>query len=685
MRLNYMELRNFKQYYGKQKLEFAGFNNNSNKNVTVVYGNNGRGKTTLYRALIFALYGDRFLEQDKDYNDRNKNEIIPDLYIINTKALQEDYNKEKNGVNAYVEVEFENNKKIYKIKRTMRGIQKDNNKIIEEESNVKLSLTKLDGNTEIYNNRDKVDQIINDILDSSLKNYFLFDGEKIERLTRPTKQHREEVARGIKGLLKIDELNCAIDALKLLSKKLRKKLSKISVGEYKKLISEIDDKYDKIEELKKENKQKKDEMRRAESELAHIKKELEKFKKHEETIKKREDLISDRDDLIAKKKAQIKKINNFDNKAIYLLAEEIISQAKNKIDKYGGTGIDYQTKKIIVKNILENNENCICGRDVKIDSKEHKHLEDWLNNEEENIFNNKLKLFNEELVKTLQFITDHENRIESILQNFSIIDEDIEEINTKIEKINKKIEHIPDRTFSKKEKYRKDINEKIGVLRKEIDENRKIIEKLREKIDEKEKEKEEKEKKLGIKNIYSQRLELSKNTYNELKNIKQSFIAEIKNEIEEKSFDLFNKFIESDDSQSFKKIVVNEDYSLQILSWNDQEFLSNISKGQRQILSLSFITGLATIASRNEAVEFPLFMDTPFGRLSGEHRDNLLKYIPELTPQWILLATDTEFTNIEAQNLKATNRWGRLYELKNIANGHSKLKELDINSFQPSR
>src|SRR6056297_1674072 len=135
MRLNYMELRNFKQYYGKQKLEFAGFNNNSNKNVTVAYGNNGRGKTTLYRALIFALYGDRFLEQDKDYNDRNKNEIIPDLYIINTKALQEDYNKEKNGVNAYVEVEFENNKKIYKIKRTMRGIQKDNNKIIEEESN----------------------------------------------------------------------------------------------------------------------------------------------------------------------------------------------------------------------------------------------------------------------------------------------------------------------------------------------------------------------------------------------------------------------------------------------------------------------------------------------------------------------------------------------------------------------
>ncbi len=47
-------------------------------------------------------------------------------------------------------------------------------------------------------------------------------------------------------------------------------------------------------------------------------------------------------------------------------------------------------------------------------------------------------------------------------------------------------------------------------------------------------------------------------------------------------------------------------------------------------------------------------MDTPFGRISGKNRDNLIENIPMLTSQWILLLTDTEFTVSEEMKIKST-------------------------------
>ena len=44
-------------------------------------------------------------------------------------------------------------------------------------------------------------------------------------------------------------------------------------------------------------------------------------------------------------------------------------------------------------------------------------------------------------------------------------------------------------------------------------------------------------------------------------------------------------------------------------------------------------------------------MDTLFGLLSGVHRDHLLDIVPKMVSQWILLATDTEFTEVEANAL----------------------------------
>ncbi|MEA3546461.1 MAG: hypothetical protein U9R66_02270 [Thermodesulfobacteriota bacterium] len=78
-------------------------------------------------------------------------------------------------------------------------------------------------------------------------------------------------------------------------------------------------------------------------------------------------------------------------------------------------------------------------------------------------------------------------------------------------------------------------------------------------------------------------------------------------------------------------------------------------------------------------------MDTPFGRLSGVHRDHLLDTVPKMASQWILLATDTEFTEVEAKALRQTNAWGKIYELVKEGEGTTRIVERDVHQFTPKR
>jgi DNA sulfur modification protein DndD len=201
---------------------------------------------------MFALYGEKFLDQDsgfKEFNEFSDQEINSELYIVNVNAIREDFENEQEGVEAYVRVHFRNNDKEYSLYRSMFGIQNDSQEIFEEKGKVKLRIKKNTGNTKVVEEEEEIEKIVNSILDKGIRNYFLFDGERIERLTRATKGQKEEVAEGIKNLLNIDELNCAIKALKKLKKKFRNESKKISTGAYKKILEELDNLETKEENL----------------------------------------------------------------------------------------------------------------------------------------------------------------------------------------------------------------------------------------------------------------------------------------------------------------------------------------------------------------------------------------------------------------------------------------------------
>lgn len=193
---------------GKQTIEFA----LGEKNITIVFGENGKGKTGLFRALMYALYGSTHIQQD------NPKEPV---HLASFRLLEDS----KRPVETSVTVTFEHLGRKFEITRALKGIKRGD-RIEERFDYVKLVMFDENGNygAQTFDNEVTVRAKMNEILDEEIKDFFLFDAEKIDTLAKTTDEVKKEVRTAISKLLQINNLEEAHNIIETLHRSEKSKL-----------------------------------------------------------------------------------------------------------------------------------------------------------------------------------------------------------------------------------------------------------------------------------------------------------------------------------------------------------------------------------------------------------------------------------------------------------------------------
>jgi DNA sulfur modification protein DndD len=89
----------------------------------------------------------------------------------------------------------------------------------------------------------------------------------------------------------------------------------------------------------------------------------------------------------------------------------------------------------------------------------------------------------------------------------------------------------------------------------------------------------------------------------------------------------------------FREVEITEDGEVRLLGEARQNLRElDLSAGEKQVFTQALFAAVATVSQR----DFPLVIDTPLGRLDVEHRLNILRFLAQRPGQVILISTDTE-------------------------------------------
>jgi DNA sulfur modification protein DndD len=128
-----------------------------------------------------------------------------------------------------------------------------------------------------------------------------------------------------------------------------------------------------------------------------------------------------------------------------------------------------------------------------------------------------------------------------------------------------------------------------------------------------------------------------------------------RSKVEQAASEMFVKLVR--DPQAYQGLRISRDYRVDLVGqWGEA---MKTSEGGKQLLALSLIGALKRAAVRGG----PVVLDSPLARLDLEHRENVLQtWIPELGDQAILLVQSGELTEEWARDIMG-NRIGQEYRI----------------------
>ena len=146
----------------------------------------------------------------------------------------------------------------------------------------------------------------------------------------------------------------------------------------------------------------------------------------------------------------------------------------------------------------------------------------------------------------------------------------------------------------------------------------------------------------------NQQADYCKKCRNILKETRLDLLEESRREMEQETFDTFNRLLWK--KEAFSKVEILEDYTFRLLDIYGSQTLGSCSAAERALLALSFTLALQKVSMHDSL----LFIDTPIVRVDSDNRLNFVNTLCEIakTKQVILTFTPTEYDDKVASALQ---------------------------------
>lgn len=612
MILEEIRLEDFRCFHGETSIRFSG---DPEKNVTIIYAENGVGKTTLLNALLWCFFGETTARFEKRED------------ILN-------YDARKAGRKvASVEVLFQHNESSYIAKRYAHH---------NNSSGREFVVSRIDDGSQV--SLHSPNTFINTVIPRDMASHFLFDGEHAEFFLG--ENNRSSIKSAVRDILGCSMIETAIEDLKAVSSQFRKQIPSTKAT---KQIEELNSYQDKLIEKTETSKSKLVQLEKKRVETKQQIKDID-VKLHNTAVSK--ELQKNRELLSSQQSRTRKRIEGYTDEVYKWLGEDgrfIVSKRITEetfsflAEKEHRGQIPSPYNEEFVRDILSA-EECICGTKLKPGTPESQKVASLLQKAANKVMRDRiakvrarLSALKLERAKAPSRLTKAKKQLADAHDDFATIEEQLADISAKLKGIN--TEEIAERERKRSELYDElqSIDQEIGKLHSRVKNAEQEMNRIDSNIDEIAKQ----DKRTAI---YGHRHNLCKTIMEQLE---QQLVSE-----EDHAREALRTSIQRILEATARKVLhlrMTNDYVISLVNADNTTLPK--SSGENQLLGLAFTAALVEFAkTRENAKDYrllpgtiaPLVLDSPFGQLDEAYRATTAEFIPKMARQVILLVSKSQ-------------------------------------------
>ncbi len=630
MKFTKLKLKNFRPYRNTEIPLFI--ENRKEENMTLNVGRTGAGKTSISKAILWCLYGDLYLKQNKV----ELKEWVNDL--------QKEISKERGEDEAKIQVSLSilNEGKKYRITRSNRYVL-DEKKFKGKNFNIIHQGNPI-GEPEKFINEHFVSM--------ELMEYFVFDAEQVlERFNKDRKGTIKENLNDLIGIEKFDEVKKVLNRMVGEDGHIQ---SKISEKRTELADEDLKEKIQNLKETKKDINKDLEELRKEKRKLEKEKNNIfkgepsEDVKTFDELKTKEENLKGQLEDCVKEyQEAELEDLkpgisDKLTKNLDYLFITDIVKKGLDNLNSSEKISRrDYERAKNKIKTAIQDEYSGLYfdSDDIKVLKASAQLNPDYMGEEDDilNRLDQNKDLLNEskaraEFEDAEQDINIVEGKINDYISRYNDIKEDLIKTRNKINNLQETAEREEDR---KKLRDYEGYEKKIENKEKDISDYKESIEVIKKKIKERENENEyNKDRQLEIKK-YEKYEGIANELIDITKESKKQYTGDLLSEINNLASDFLRRVSKKNDI--YHSIQVSSDYSFKVLNKDGKEVSNNqFNRGNRQIALMAFFISISSYLAKHQNRRIPYVIDDPLFRLDPGHDRRLLKELGKTGEQVIL-------------------------------------------------